>query len=87
MHLLDKNKINEILGYCYEELNYFDIAEYYYYKSLSYDSTNIEVLSKLLFIYKKLSKNDQIINICNKLLNIDPQNKLAKKYLLNNESL
>lgn len=43
--------ISIYLAYCYEKLNYMEIAKFYYLQVLSYSPSNIKALSRLAFFY------------------------------------
>nr|QCI06401.1 hypothetical protein [Dictyurus purpurascens] len=51
------------LGYCYENLFYFHIAEYYYLKSLSFSKNNLLILNKLANLYKLSKQNIKELKI------------------------
>nr|YP_009295220.1 hypothetical chloroplast RF37 [Dasya binghamiae]AOH77232.1 hypothetical chloroplast RF37 [Dasya binghamiae] len=46
------------LAYCYKNLDYLKLAEYYYLQALSYAPSNIYILQNLVELYKK--SNDDI---------------------------
>nr|YP_009397132.1 hypothetical protein [Thuretia quercifolia]ARW66318.1 hypothetical protein [Thuretia quercifolia] len=55
------------LGYFYESLSYFQIAEYYYLNLLSYSQSDLLILNKLANLYKLSKENFKESKILNQI--------------------
>lgn len=81
LNIFSQQNIIKYLAYCYEENNCFSLALYYYQVYLSINSNDINILQKILLIYKKID-NYELLNITAKnILKLDSNNLLAQKYL------
>jgi len=69
------------LGYCYQKLSYSAISLYYYSKVLSSSSYYILTLTNLIILYDFNKSSINVVETCNKLLDLEPSNVIAKKYL------
>nr|QCI05518.1 hypothetical protein [Crouania attenuata] len=69
------------LGYCYQKLSYTNVAIFYYVKIAKTSSYYINALANLISIYDSKRLSTEVIEVCNKLISIDPSNNIAIKYL------
>nr|YP_009297064.1 hypothetical protein Ceram_131 [Ceramium japonicum]AOM66407.1 hypothetical protein Ceram_131 [Ceramium japonicum] len=66
---------NKLLGICFHELSYIKIALYYYVRALQ-NENDIELLQKLLLVYRDLKDDVRMSQICDKIRQIDPNHKI-----------
>nr|YP_010865371.1 hypothetical protein QQR83_pgp003 [Campylaephora boydenii]WGT74145.1 hypothetical protein [Campylaephora boydenii] len=69
---------NRFLGICFHNLSYQYIARYYYINSLKYESS-LEVLENLALICIDLKDDIMFNELCCKISEIDPENKILMK--------
>jgi len=75
------NESSNLLGICYQKINCNIIAEYYYLEASHYYPNNIKILQNLVNIYNMLDKTNELNSLCNIILQLDSNNKIAKKYI------
>lgn len=75
------NHIDRKLGSCFDNLKHYKTAIKYYSRYLKEQTEDIFILEKLGYIYQKQKYDKQALLIYQKLIEIDPSNKQAIKYL------
>ena len=78
---LDRLGCYNLLGICYQKIDSYAIAKYYYLMAFSKDSENILVLQNLAGIYKLIGEESNLKKICHLILDLDSENIIASKYL------
>lgn len=72
---VDKRSIH-LLGQCYYNLSYLFIARYYYIQALQFDNS-IKLLQSLALVCRDLKDEKMMIDTCNKISKIDPENSVV----------
>nr|YP_009397753.1 hypothetical protein [Sonderella linearis]ARW66939.1 hypothetical protein [Sonderella linearis] len=69
------------LAYCYRNLNYYNIAEYYYLKAIFYSPCNIIILSNLASMYNLLGRKNDAINLYRQIYSLDSSYSIPENYI------
>ncbi|MCK4851934.1 MAG: tetratricopeptide repeat protein, partial [Candidatus Omnitrophica bacterium] len=69
------------MGICYERLKDPGPAEMYYQKAIQFDPSFIPSYNRLAFLYIRQNRIEEAKRICEKSINIDPQNLEAHMFL------
>lgn len=67
---------DKLLGMCFHQLSYYNLARYYYIKVLQ-DENDIYLLEKVIMICKELKDHKMMIQIAERLRKLDPNNTVV----------
>ena len=73
-NFLDPSTISNRLAYCYSELSYLSISEFYYLNALFYSPSNIVILKNLIKLYNKLKNYTKVEEMNQRILNLNSSN-------------
>lgn len=80
-NILEKSQILGYIAYCYKQMFYWEISQYYYLQALIYSPESIIILQQLADLYNILSNKKQAREMYERIISIDSNNILANKYL------
>lgn len=71
------------VGFIYDNMCQYDLAQAYYVKSISINKRYITALQNLVKLYFKKRHYSLVLSTCNLILTYDKDNKVAQRYLRN----